>query len=205
MRRRAFALAIACLFLVAGSLRGDTHADRLAAVLELRPGIVVAEIGAGAGKMTRAVAERVGPNGHVYSTELDPEALAKIREVVADLPNVTVVQAGVAETGLPDACCDVIFMEAVYHHLSEPAAIDAGLFRALRPGGRLVVIDFPPTLLLWFWMPRDVPENRGGHGIPKKVLKHELEAAGFKQVSVDSRWERGWLGQRYFAAVFRRP
>ena len=47
----------------------------------------------------------------------------------------TVVQAGVAETGLADACCDAIFMEAVYHHFSKPAAIDVGLFRALRPGG----------------------------------------------------------------------
>jgi SAM-dependent methyltransferase len=205
-QRRAFAIAIACCLLFAPSLlRADEHADRLAGLLDLRAGMVVAEIGAGAGKTTHAVAQRVGPSGHVYSTELDPEALAKIHAATADLSNVTVVQAGVAETGLPDACCDAIFMEAVYHHLSKPAEIDAGLLRALRPGGRLVVVDFRPAILLSPWTPKDVPANRGGHGIPPDVLRQELEAAGFEQVSLDPRWDWGWLGQHYFAAVFRRP
>src|SRR5262249_58412465 len=113
---RPLLMPLALLLFGVGAASADRHADRLAGLLELRPGMVVAEIGAGVGKTTRAVAERVGPSGHVYSTEIDPEALAKIRETVADLSNVTVVQAGVAETGLPDACCDAIFMEAVYHH-----------------------------------------------------------------------------------------
>lgn len=205
MSFRPLLMPLALLLFGVGAASADRHADRLAGLLELRPGMVVAEIGAGVGKTTRAVAERVGPSGHVYSTEIDPEALAKIRETVADLSNVTVVQAGVAETGLPDACCDAIFMEAVYHHLAKPAEIDAGLFRALRPGGRLVVIDFPPALLLRPWTPTDVPPNRGGHGIPTKVLRRELAAAGFEKVSLDRSWDWGWMGQRFYAAVFRRP
>jgi hypothetical protein len=60
-------------------------------------------------------------------------------------------------------------------------------------------------MLLWPWTPKDVPENRGGHGVPTTVLRHELEAAGFERVSLDKHWDRGWLGQRFYAAVFRRP
>jgi SAM-dependent methyltransferase len=105
--------------------------------------------------------------GRVYATEIDPAKLkslgARVRE--AGLEDVTVVEAGISETGLPEKCCDAIFMRSVYHHLTDPAAIDASLLRAPRPGGLLVVIDFPPTLWLWPWTPKGIPENRGGHGI----------------------------------------
>ena len=92
-------------------------------------------------------------------------------------------------------------MRAVYHHLTQPAEIDASIFQALKPGGRLAVIDFPPQKLLSVFFPvKGVPSNRGGHGIPQKVLIDELTAAGFQVVSVP----KGWPGAGY-CVVFRRP
>ena len=113
------------------------EAERLAALLALRPGAVVADLGAGDGDLSLALARRVGPNGRVYATELEAEQLEKIRKAarLAGLENVVVVQAGVAETGLPEDCCDAIVMRKVYHHLTQPAEIGASVFRALNPGG----------------------------------------------------------------------
>ena len=176
--------------------------SRLAETLELKPGMIVADIGAGEGKWTAAVASRVGPGGHVFSTELDPKRIEKIRRAVrkAGLANVTVVAAGPQETGLLENCCDAIFLRGVYHHLTQPAAINQSLWKALRPGGLLVVIDFPPKLLLWPWRPKGVPNNRGGHGIPQRVLIDELGREDFDMKAIIS----DWPGGRY-CVLFRKP
>ena len=133
---------------------------RLKQVLALKPGMSVADVGAGKGELTLALAAEVRPSGHVFSTEIDPESLEQIRAAVAEakLDNVTVVQAQGRDTGLPANCCDAILLRRVYHHLTAPADTDASLLRAVRPGGVLAVIDFAPTLSwLWPWPPKDVP------------------------------------------------
>src|SRR5579862_7520397 len=139
-------MALASMLAVAFALAGCSHkqadADRLAAMLQLRPGMVVADVGAGSGWMTVMLGARVGPRGHVFSTEIDPRNLGRIRGAVAaaQLHNVTVVQSTASDTGLPANCCEVILLRRVYHHLTDPADIDRSLFHALRPGGRLAVL-----------------------------------------------------------------
>jgi SAM-dependent methyltransferase len=167
---------------------------------------VVADVGAGDGEYTLWAARTVGPGGRVYSTEIDPEKLKALKAMVreAGLENVAVVEAGVSETGLPETCCDAIFMRGVYHHLTDPAAIDASLLQALRPGGLLAVIDFPPTLWLWPWTPKGIPANRGGHGIRSDLVVEELTQHGFELVRVSNDWPSGWLISHY-CALFRRP
>jgi len=66
------------------------------------------------------------------------------------------------ETGLPAGCCDAILLRGVYHHLTEPTAALVSLRRALRPGGRLLVIDFAPVWWLAPWTPKGIPKDRGG-------------------------------------------
>jgi ubiquinone/menaquinone biosynthesis C-methylase UbiE len=168
--------------------------------------MVVADVGAGDGDYTLWVARTVSPAGWVYSTEIDPEKRKAIgaRVRAAGLEDVTVVEGGVSETGLPEKCCDAIFMRAVYHHLTDPAAIDASLLRALRPGGLLAVIDFPPSLWLWPWTPKGIPGNRGGHGIATELVVKELTAQRFELVRVNNDWPAGWLISHY-CALFRRP
>ena len=180
--------------------------DQMAPLLGLKSGSVVGEIGAGNGAITVAAAERVGLSGHVFSTEIDPGEIEAIRNRVAQagLRNVTVVQATASETGLPGECCDAIFMIGVYHHFTDPLATDASIFRALRPGGRLVIVDFSPAWWLKPWTPKGIPSNRGGHGIPEHILEGEVTGAGFRLVHVYDHWGNSWMLSNY-CVVFERP
>jgi Skp family chaperone for outer membrane proteins len=178
-------------------------AKQLAPLLNWNPGNVVAEIGAGDGGLTLAAAERVGPTGRVYTTELDPEKLAQLESLAAKQKdrNITVVKAGEAETNLPRECCDSIFMRGVYHHFTQPAKEDASLFRSLKPGGLLAIIDFPPgNKSSDIESVKGVPKNRGGHGMPKQLLLDELSAAGFQAVTTPTHWH----GEDY-CVVVRKP
>jgi ubiquinone/menaquinone biosynthesis C-methylase UbiE len=176
--------------------------ERLAAWLEVKPGMRVADVGAGDGTFAVALARRVGPSGQVYATELDDERLADIRQAItaARLSNVTVIEGAVSRTNLPDACCEALFSRVVYHHLTDPAAINADIFRALRPGGRLVIIDFEPGGIL-NWIGRsETTERHGGHGTPKETVMQEVTVAGFQVM----RGPESWRGRTY-AVLFRRP
>lgn len=161
---------------------------RLAQLLHWHSGSVVAEIGAGAGEMMLDAAQRVGPSGHVYATEVNTEKLAHLKELAANEKdhNITVIDGSQGGTNLPPECCDAIYMRRVYHHFTEPKKMDASLFQSLKPGGMLAVIDFPPRS----WLPpvEGVPANRGGHGMPKKILIQELTSAGFQVVSKPADW-----------------
>jgi SAM-dependent methyltransferase len=181
--------------------------QRLRDVLHLKPGMSVADVGAGKGELTFALAAEVGSTGNVFSSEIDPDRLQHIRLAVADakLDNVTVVEAQARDTSLPANCCDAIVLRRVYHHVTDPTETDASLLRAVRPGGVLAVIDFPPTLSwLWPWPPEGVPKNRGGHGVAAEIVVAEVTASGFQLVQVMSDWPgRGLLPS--YCAVFRKP
>lgn len=169
---------------------------RLTQVLALEAGSVVADVGAGKGELTVVLAREVRPNGRVFSTEIDARRLKELREAVVDakLDNVTVVEARSRETGLPPNCCDVIVLRRVYHHLTDPAGINASLLRSLRPGGVLAVIDFPPP---FFW-------SRGSLGVPAKAVLDEVTASGFEPLRLIDDWPgRGPLGS--YCALFRKP
>ncbi len=194
------AASLPYLPLVHGTTAGEV--ERLAVWLELRPGMQVADLGAGDGTFSVALAQRVGPSGRVYATEIDEERLPEIRRAVtaAGLSNVTVVEGAVSSTTLPDACCDALFSRAVYHHLTDPAAINADIHRALRPGGRLLVIDFEPGWLMnWISQP-ETAARPGGHGTPRETVVKEVTAAGFELI----RGPAPWRGRTY-GILFRRP
>lgn len=153
---------------------------RLAKVMEWKDGTMVADIGAGDGRFSFEAAAKVGPTGRVYATEIDEQKLKELRDEVKrrNLTNVTVVTSKEADTGLADACCDAIFLRRVYHHLTKPEPFDARMVAALRPGGRLAIIDFPPRAGLE--KVEGIPANRGGHGIAEKLVVEELTTAGLK-------------------------
>lgn len=180
---------------------------RLRHELTLAPGMSVADVGAGRGEMTVALAAEIGPSGRVYATDIDPEALEQIRTRVgaAELRNVTIIQSRARDTGLPTSCCDAVVLRRVYHHLSDPAATNLDLLRALRPGGVLAIIDFPPMFSwLWPWSPRDTPGNRTGHGVAAGLVVEEVTAGGFTLVKVIEDWPgRGPL--KSYCAIFRKP
>ena len=205
-RHVVLALLLGALVLAAchGQAQDWKDAEKLATLLNWEPGSVVAEIGAGEGRLTLAAAQRVGSTGHVFTTELHPKMLVDLQGLAArqTVENITVIKAGEAQTNLPRECCDSIFMRHVYHHFTQPAQEDASLFQSLKPGGILAVIDFPPSqeASTLESSEEDVPNNRGGHGITKQALVDELSAAGFQVVTTPT----DWPGEDY-CIVFRKP
>jgi SAM-dependent methyltransferase len=168
--------------------------------LALREGMQVADVGAGDGDWAERLAEKVGPAGHVYATEIDAgdvEDIAKRAERYG-LENLTAVLGTATDTGLEGGCCDAILLRMVYHHFTDPAPMRASLRRALRPGARLAVIDLRPRE--GWGDPSGVP-NRGGHGIREEDLVTEMTSDGFEIVA---RYEK-WAESPYrYCVVFRR-
>jgi ubiquinone/menaquinone biosynthesis C-methylase UbiE len=192
-QKKSMRLALICLAIAASFARpvrssaGD-EIKRLAALMDWKPGTIVADIGAGDGSYSFASVQYVGTAGKVFATEIDSEKLDKLRAQVKkrNLQNVIVVESAERDTNLPAACCDAIFLRRVYHHLTKPAEFDANLVRSLKPGGRLAILEFPPRAGL---APVDgVPSNRGGHGIPQKIVIEELTAAGLQVEKVVNDW-----------------
>lgn len=158
----------------------------LVTALEIKAGSTVGEIGAGGGELTFLLAHEVGDTGRVLSNELNKQRLDALRREAGNrgLGNITPVEGRETETNFPDGCCDAIFMRNVYHHFGDPPAMNASLLKALKPGGRLAVIDFTPP-------PggETAPGHRGDdnhHGITAPTLERELKAAGFEIVSSDT-------------------
>jgi ubiquinone/menaquinone biosynthesis C-methylase UbiE len=209
LRRKAdFYLPAAALLLVVVLLvfsrvahRPDSEVEHLVQVLSLKPDSLVADVGAGSGEMSIAIAARV-PHGVVYATEINPRLLDKIRTNArrARMNNVTPVLGKEHDTELPPNCCDAIFLREVYHHLTDPIGMDRSLYRALRPSGRLAVIDFEPAP--GTRPPAGVPANRGGHGVPKHIVVQELTQAGFELVETMD-WPISRV-TRHYCMLFRK-
>jgi len=191
-KKNLFLVGLACVAAVvfAVQVRGEAAEEikRLAELMGWKAGTVAADIGAGDGKYTFAAVELVGPAGKVYATEIDAKKLGELRDEVArrKLANVVVVESKEADTNLPTGCCDAIFLRRVYHHLTKPAEFDANLVRSLKSGGRLAIIDFAPRTGLE--PVEGVPSNRGGHGIPQKIVIEELTGAGLQVEKTVEDW-----------------
>lgn len=190
MRFPSLALACVAATVFAAGAQGNAANEikRLAALMEWKPGTVAADIGAGDGRFTFAAVEHVGPAGKVYATEIEAKKLEELRAEVAKrkLQNVIVIDSKEADTNLPTSCCDAIFLRHVYHHLTKPTEFDANIVRSLRPGGRLAIIDFPARSGLD--PVEGVPSNRGGHGVPQKIVIEELTGAGLQVEKVVNDW-----------------
>jgi ubiquinone/menaquinone biosynthesis C-methylase UbiE len=185
-----FAAASLALFLFLGAAPSEEIA-RLSQLMGWKAGQTIADVGAGEGEIGIAAAALVGKTGKVYLTELDGKKVKALEKEVKQrgLKNVQVIQAAEKQTNLSDNCCDEIILRRVYHHLTAPAEMDASLLRSLKPGGLLAVIDFAPRKWLSESDPvKGVPANRGGHGIPEKILIEELSSAGFKVNRVVDDW-----------------
>jgi ubiquinone/menaquinone biosynthesis C-methylase UbiE len=193
-RKLLSAAVLLCTTLATLGFQRRANADagdemkRLAALMGWKPGTIIADIGAGDGRFAFAAAQIVGPSGKVFVTEIDTEKLARLRSDIEQrrLNNVIVLESKEADTNLPPACCDAIFLRRVYHHLTKPAEFDAALVRSLKPGGTLAIIDFPPRSGLG--PVEGVPANRGGHGIPQKIAIEELTAAGLHAAKIVDDW-----------------
>jgi ubiquinone/menaquinone biosynthesis C-methylase UbiE len=198
-RAAAVALLVTQLAFVQNAETNAADAKRLVAALHVHQGSTVGEIGAGSGELTVALAREVGPDGRIYSNELNADRRREIGRAVtsAGLANVTIVEGAPASANLPDDCCDAIFMRNVYHHFADPAAMNASLYRATKPGGYIAVIDFAPS-----GAESAQPSGRSieaFHGVSAESVIKELESAGFEDATSEAMARRG------FIVVARRP
>jgi ubiquinone/menaquinone biosynthesis C-methylase UbiE len=190
MRRRSVRTlaAVSTLFCVSIALaRVGNEFDRITDLLVLSPGLVVADVGAGDGEFSEAMARRVGKEGHVYINEIDDGELIKIRRRVStsDLSNMTIVEGTPEDTNLAESCCAAILLRFVYHHASRPEELSGSLLRSSAPGGRLLVIE----------------KDQQNHGISADQLIEEMTARGFEVVLLLPEWEGA---SDHYAVVFQR-
>ena len=116
----------------------------IVAALGIGPGDEVADVGAGTGFLTRLIAQTVGNEGRVYAVDITPTFLEHIAEKAAaeGLVSITTVLAEPDDTKLAPGSVDLVLVCDTYHHFEYPLRSTASIHKALRPGGRLVVIDF---------------------------------------------------------------
>ena len=147
-------------------------------------GLTVADVGAGSGYFTSRLASRVGSKGRVYANDLQPEMLKMLGARLARerIANVTLVQGAFDDPKLPLSSLDLVLMVDVYHEFSEPQKMLRGVRAALKPNGRLVLLEYRKE-------DPDVP-IRFEHKMSVAEAKLELEAEGFRLSNVDSRLPR---------------
>jgi ubiquinone/menaquinone biosynthesis C-methylase UbiE len=122
----------------------EEQSSKLLKMLELKPGMAVADVGAGSGYHTFRMAERVGPKGKVYAVDIQKEMLDIIRQRMKRMKvtNVEPVQGTLTDPKLPANAVDLILLVDVYHEFSHPYEMTEGMVKALKPGGRLVFVEF---------------------------------------------------------------
>jgi len=171
----------------------EERPELLLAALELKPGMTVADIGAGTGYYSWRMAQRVGAGGTVYAVDIQPEMIKLLEEQMSrrGTANVKAVLGTPTDPGLPSAGIDLALMVDVYHELEYPYEMLAAIVRALKPGGRLVFVEF----------------KSGDASVPIKPLHTMSEAQVRKEAAVHAlQWVKTardlpWQN----AVVFRKP
>jgi ubiquinone/menaquinone biosynthesis C-methylase UbiE len=122
----------------------EEHSDLLVERLRLQPGEVVADIGAGTGYYSRRLARKVGPTGKVLAVDIQPEMLQLLtnKMVASGISNVTPVLGTVTNPLLPAASVDLALLVDVYHEFDFPREMMRALCQAIKPGGRVVLVEF---------------------------------------------------------------
>jgi ubiquinone/menaquinone biosynthesis C-methylase UbiE len=143
-------------------------------LLELKPGMVVADIGAGSGYHTRRMAKAVAPNGKVMAVDIQPEMLQILTNKLTTegITNVVPILGAIDDPNLPDASVDLALMVDVYHEFSHPYEMMEGITRALKPGGRVVFVEYRGEDK---WVP--IKEH---HKMTEAQVKKEMTAQSLK-------------------------
>jgi SAM-dependent methyltransferase len=164
------------------------EAEQVMDLLGVGPGMAVADIGAGAGYYVPRLSRRVGPAGRVLAQDVEPRYLDGLRRRVAreGWSNVATVLGAPHDPRLPPRSVDLALLVHMYHEIEQPFGLLHNLVSAMRPGGRVAILDV------------DGPIRQ--HGTPRALLRCELAAVGYREVA----WH--WVeGRSVYLAVFAPP
>ncbi|HXS81884.1 MAG TPA: class I SAM-dependent methyltransferase [Methylomirabilota bacterium] len=152
----------------------EEHTTRMLAALGLSAGQVVCDFGCGVGYVSLPMAKLVLPAGRILAVDIQPEMLVGLekRAVEAGVTNVERILCGPADPKLAPASCDLVLMVDVYHELGYPEQVLRSVRAALRPAGRLVLVEFRAE-------DPDVP-IKPEHKMTRAQVEHELGANGFR-------------------------
>lgn len=161
-------------WLVRPEREGEEHPDEALDALKIPRGAVVADIGAGVGYFTWRLADRVGPAGLVYGEDIQPEMLDLLRKNMQDHHevNVRAVLGTIIDPKLPKDSLDLVLLVDVYHEFSEPEKMLDRIRESLKPGGRLVLLEYrgeDPKVPI-------KPE----HKMTLRQVQEEVQPEGFK-------------------------
>lgn len=162
--------------------------EQVFAATGVKRGMTIADIGAGSGYYVTRLSPVVGPQGRVYGEDVVAEYLKGLQQRVdrMGLKNVTTVLGAVDDPKLPARSLDLAFLVHMYHEIEQPYGLLHRLAGSFKPGGRLAITDADRK-----------PEN---HGTPPALLKCELAAVGYRQVSIQTL--KGGVG---YLAIFEPP
>lgn len=173
--------------------------------LDVHPGSRVADIGCGHGYFVMHLARRVGAEGVVYGVDVDDEALGKLRRSVEDakLSNVRIVHSREADPQLPPAELDAVLIVNAYHEMREYDAMLRAIVVALKPHGRLALIDAPGKDK----MSRD--EHQRKHTIAESLVREDAQRNNFRFLRRETDFEppREDSSSRgsWFFLIFEKP
>jgi len=128
----------------AGDREDWQMSPQIMGALHLEPGMMVAEVGAGTGYFTRQIAGLVAPEGKVLAVDIIPEFLEELatRAEAAGIDNIEVILGDLTDPKLPQDSVDLIFLGDSYHHFGEPIPMLQHMRAALKPGGRMAIVDW---------------------------------------------------------------
>jgi precorrin-6B methylase 2 len=151
----------------------DDQPDQLLAALHIRPGTTVADIGSGTGYFTWRLADRVGQRGKVYAVDVQQSMLDETRKTVEahKLANVEYVLATPTSPRLPERSIDLVFLAYTYHEFTEPEETMLAIRRALKPGGRVMVLEYAKESKIAPASPL--------HKMSFEEIRREIEPLGF--------------------------
>ena len=151
----------------------EEHPETLISALEIPAGSTVAEIGSGTGYYTWRLARTIGPSGKVFAVDVQKAMLDRTSEAVGkhQLNNVELVLGDEISPHLPSGALDLVFIANAYHEFSNPEAILAAVVKSLKPGGRLVIVEFAEGHPFG---PLDKAER-----MTEEQIRSEIEPAGF--------------------------
>lgn len=162
------------------SRESEERTSALLDALDLRPGLCVADIGAGSGRLTVPMARCVAP-GIAYATDIQPEMLAflEARARTEGLANLKGILGDTLDVHLPEASVDLVLLVDAYHEFDHPWEMARSMLRALRPGGRIALVEFRAE-------DPEVP-IKALHKMTEVQCRREFEAAGFRWLRTDPR------------------